>query len=449
MPADPLTHPRAIRAWCLYDWANSAFATTVMVALFPPFFRGLATSAGLGAAQATAYWGYATALALLLGALIGPVLGAIADRTGSVKRQLGLFTALGVLLTAALTLIGGGAWRLAAGLFVLANVAYAGAIVFYESLLPRITTPGELDRVSSQGYAWGYVGGGLLLLVNAIWIMRPHAFGLSGADAAVRISFLSVAVWWAVFSIPLFRRVPEPTAPNAPADAAHAAAGATASAGPLTLARDGFARVFRTLREVRRHRQLFLFLAAFWLYNDGIGTVIKMATAYGDEIGIALRDMVAALLLTQLVAVPCTLLFGRIAGRIGAKRTILITLAVYGVICIGGYFVRAAWHFYALAIAVGMVQGGAQALSRSLFASMVPRERSAEFFGFFSTSGKLAGIVGPLIFGVVGQAMGHSRLGVLSLIVLFVAGAALLWRVDVETGMRAAGNSPDAAGMLE
>lgn len=420
----------AIRAWCLYDWANSAFATTVMVALFPPFFRALATSAGLGPAQATAYWGYATALALLLAALIGPVLGAIADRTGSVKRQLGIFTALGVLSTASLALIGGGAWRLAAGLFVFANVAYAGAIVFYESLLPRIAAPGELDRVSSQGYAWGYVGGGMLLLVNAVWIMRPHAFGLASADAAVRVSFLSVAVWWAVFSIPLFQRVAEP-----PAEAA------AAPASPLTLARDGFARVFRTLRKVRGHRQLFLFLLAFWLYNDGIGTVIKMATAYGDEIGIALRDMIAALLLTQLVAVPGTLLFGRIAGRIGAKRTILVTLAVYVAICAGGYFVRAAWHFYALAIAVGAVQGGAQALSRSLFASMVPPARAAEFFGFFSTSGKLAGVAGPLLFGAIAQGMGESRLAILGLIVFFVAGAAILWRVDVEAGVRAASDA--------
>jgi UMF1 family MFS transporter len=442
MSADTLTHRRAIRAWCLYDWANSAFATTVMVALFPPFFRSLATSAGLTPARATAYWGYTTALALLLGALIGPVLGAIADRTGSIKRQLGLFTALGALATASFTLIGGGSWRLAAGLFVVANVAYAGAIVFYESLLPRIAAPVEIDRVSSQGYALGYVGGGLLLLLNAVWIVRPHAFGLSGADAAVRLSFLSVAVWWAVFSIPLFRRVAEPRAlAAAPSDAA--------PPGPLALARDGFTRVFRTLREVRRHRQLFLFLLAFWLYNDGIGTIIKMATAYGDEIGIALRDMVGALLLTQFVGIPCTLLFGRIAARIGAKRTILITLAVYGGICIGGYFVREAWHFYALAIAVGVVQGGAQALSRSLFASMVPRERSAEFFGFFSTSGKLAGIAGPLLFGVIAQAVGQSRAGVFSLLVFFLVGAAILWRVDVEEGVRAAGNAPDAPGMVE
>jgi len=267
--------------------------------------------------------------------------------------------------------------------------------------------------------------------VNAVWITRPHAFGLSGPDAAVRVSFLSAAVWWAVFSIPLFRRVAEP--------AGSAGDDPTAiPASPLTLARDGFARVFRTLREVRRHRQLFLFLLAFWLYNDGIGTVIKMATAYGDEIGIALRDMIAALLITQFVGIPCTLLFGRIAGRIGAKRAVLITLAVYVGICAGGYFVRAAWHFYALAIAVGLVQGGAQALSRSVFAAMVPRARAAEFFGFFSTSGKLAGIAGPIVFGIVGQVAGQSRLSVLSLIVFFIVGAAILWRVDVAEGARAA-----------
>jgi UMF1 family MFS transporter len=420
-----LTHRRTVRAWCLYDWANSAFATTVVAALFPPFFRSLATTAGLSPGRATAYWGYTTALALLLGALIGPPLGAIADRTGSIKRQLGFFTAFGVIATAAFTLTGGDKWMPAAGLFVVANVAYVGAIVFYESLLPRIAAPGEIDRVSSQGYALGYVGGGLLLLVNAILILRPQLFGLAGTGAAVRLSFLSVAIWWAVFSIPLFRRVPEPPATST-----------TVAASPMALARDGFARTLRTLREVRRHRQLFLFLLAFWLYNDGIGTIIKMATAYGGEIGIALGDMVAALLLTQLVAFPCTLLFGRLAGRIGAKRAVLLALAVYCGICAGGYFVRVAWHFYALAIAVGTVQGGAQALSRSLFAAMVPRERSAEFFGFFSTSGKLAGIAGPLVFGVVAQALGQSRLSIVALIVFFVAGGALLTRVDVAEGIR-------------
>jgi MFS transporter, UMF1 family len=419
-------HRRVIRAWCFYDWANSAFATTVVAAFFPPFFRSLATAAGLGPGAATAAWGYTAAIALVLGALIGPPLGAAADRTGAIKRALAVFTALGVLATAAFVTIGRGAWPLAAALFVLANVAYTGAIVFYESLLPSVAPPGEVDRVSSQGYSLGYVGGGLLLAVNALAVMRPTLFGLADAAAAVRASFLSVAIWWAVFSIPLFRRVPEPRVAPAPA------------APLLATLREGFARTACTLREVRRHRQLFLFLLAFWLYNDGIGTIIKMAAAYGDEIGIALRHLILALLLTQIVAVPCTLLFGRLASRIGAKRAVLLALAVYAVICAGGYFMRVAWHFYALAILVGTVQGGAQALSRSLFAAMVPRARAAEFFGFFSTSGKLAGVAGPLVFAATSQALGHSRLSIVSLIVFFAIGAAILARVDVAEGVRAA-----------
>jgi len=425
---------KAVDAWCLYDWANSAFATTVMAALFPPFYRSLCLRAGLDAGEATAAYGYLTAGALLVAALAGPVIGAIADHAGLRKRGTLAFAGLGIAATAAFVTIGPAAWPLATALFVVANLGFAGSIVFYESLLPAVAPPGELDRVSSRGYALGYVGGGLLLALNVLWLVRPAAFGLADSGAAVKASFVSVALWWGAFSWPLLRRVPEPPGAGLPAGMG----GRPGASGWGAAVRGGLARLRQTLREARRHRQLSLFLLAFWVYNDGIGTIIKMATAYGDEIGITVADMSAALVITQFVGFPCTLLFGRLAGRAGAKAAVLLALGVYTLIAAAGFFMTRAWHFYALAALVGAVQGGAQALSRSLFAAMVPRTREAEFFGFFSTSAKFAGIAGPLVFGLVSQLAGGSRLSILSLIVFFVAGASLLARVDVEAGRREA-----------
>jgi UMF1 family MFS transporter len=412
---------RAIRAWCLYDWANSAFATTVMAAMFPPFFRGLCEAGGQAPNVATATWGYVTAAALLLVAVSGPLLGAMADEGGRRKRMLAASAGIGCLATAAFTTLGGGGWQVAALLYVVANLGFAVSIVFYESLLPHVAPAAQLDAVSARGYALGYAGGGLLLLVNVLWVTRPHWFGLSDASAAVRLSFASVAVWWAVFTLPLLRQVPEPPA-------------AGAAGGPLA----GFRRLRATFARIRRHRQLTVMLVAYWIYNDGIGTIIKMATAYGDELGIALTDLIRALLLTQVVGVPCSILFGRLAGRIGARRAIQAALVVYVGICGAAFFLRTALHFYLLALLVGTVQGGAQALSRSLFGAMVPRPRSAEFFGFYSTSGKLAGIAGPLVFGLVSHLTGQSRLAILVLMVFFVAGGLLLERVDVAAGIAAA-----------
>ncbi|MBN1670181.1 MAG: MFS transporter [Kiritimatiellae bacterium] len=416
---------RAVNAWCLYDWANSAFATTIMAAVFPPFYRALGGQAGLSGSEATAYWGYTAAVGLLVVALIAPVLGAIADYTGGRKRYTAVFLVLGILCTAALARLRCGGWLAASVLFVGGNLGFAGANVFYESLLPHIAGQDEIDRVSAKGYALGYVGGGILLAVNLLWIARPAAFGLPSADAAVRLSFLSVAVWWGVFSVPLFRRVPEPPA------------GRTGETPGRPL-RQGLLRLAATFRQIRRHRQLLLFLAAFWIYNDGIGTIIKMATAYGDEMGIGLTHMVWALVITQFVGIPFTFLFGALGERLGAKRGILIALGVYTLISVLGCFMRTAAHFYVLAVLVGTVQGGSQALSRSLFGAMVPKQKSAEFFGFFSTSAKLAGIAGPLLFAFVSHLTGASRLSILALIAFFGAGALVLSRVDAQAGIRAA-----------
>jgi UMF1 family MFS transporter len=433
MAASSSNH-RTVRAWCLYDWANSAFATTVMAAMYPPFFRSLAIAAGISESRATAYWGYTAALALLLISLAAPVLGAVADFTGTRKRFLALFAGIGVSATAAFTLNGDDTWLLAAALFVTANIGFAGANAFYESLLPSVAGPDELDRVSARGYALGYLGGGILLVINALWVLKPHLFGMPGTGFAVRASFFSVAIWWGLFSVPLLRRVPEPPADHVP--------GVTAN--PIAA---GLGRLASTFRDIRRYRQLLLFLIAFWIYNDGISTIIKMATAYGDEIGIDLGHMIVALVITQFVGFPCAILFGGMAGRIGAKRCILIGLLAYAFICVLGFFMTTPLHFYLLAVMVGTVQGGTQALSRSLFASMVPRHKSAEFFGFFGASGKFAGIFGPLLFGIVAQLTGQSRLSILALIAFFVVGALVLLRVDELDGAKVAREVELAAGL--
>lgn len=415
--------PRTVRAWCLYDWANSAFATTVMAAMYPPFFRALAEAAGMSPSRATAAWGYTLAIALALIALAAPVLGAIADDLGRRKHFLAAFVALGVVATAATVANGDDTWLLAAVLFALAQIGFSGANVFYESLLPGLGSGAEIDRISARGYALGYLGGGILLVVNAAWVIRPGWFGMPDAGFAVRASFASVAVWWALFSVPLFRRVPEPPADRLP--------GSSALAG-------GVRRLVRTFREIRAYRQLLLFLLAFWIYNDGISTVMKMATAYGSEIGIGLPHLVGALVLTQFIGYPSALAFGSLGGRIGARRAVLIALGVYTGISLAGFLVHTAWQFYLLAAVVGTVQGGAQALSRSLFASMVPRHKTAEFFGFFSASGKFAGIFGPLVFALVSDIAGSGRMAIISLVVFFVVGGLLLARVDEEEGRRVA-----------
>jgi UMF1 family MFS transporter len=346
------------------------------------------------------------------------------------------FAAIGIVATAAMYWIGSGEWQLAHWLFIAGNVGVAGSIVFYESLLPYLVPEGDdnaLDVVSSAGYAIGYLGGGLLLAVNLLMIQRPALFGLPDAGVATRLSFVTVALWWAAFSIPIFVRVPEPRVPTADGPAA-----AAKPLGITYLLRVAFARLGTTFRELRRFRQAFLLLLAFLLYNDGIQTIIRMATTYGTEIGLDSSAMITALLITQFMGVPCAFLFGRLAARISAKRAVFIGLAVYVGITLLGYYMRTAAHFFALAILVGVVQGGTQALSRSLFASMIPRSRSSEFFAFFGVFERYAGVLGPLIFGIMVAATGSSRNAILSVVGFFIIGAALLARVDVDEGRREA-----------
>jgi UMF1 family MFS transporter len=418
-----------LRAWALYDWANSAFLTTIVAAVFPIYYNNV-VAYDLAPAVAAFRFSIATTVALAISAAVAPVLGAMADHRAAKKPFLAAFMIMGVAATAAMAVVGPGDWALALGLFVAGNIGVSGSIAFYDSLLPHIASDDELDRVSSSGFALGYLGGGLLLLINLAWILQPEFFGLRDAGVAMRLAFFSVAVWWLVFSLPLLRWVREPEVP-------------LVAAVPVTRAVLGaFVQLRETFSNLQRYKQAFIMLLAFLVYNDGIGTIIRMASLYGAQIGIAQEHLIAALLLVQFVGVPCSFFFGRLAGLIGAKQAIFLALTVYTGISILGYFMTTAAHFYLLAILVGTVQGGSQALSRSLFASMIPRSRTSEFFGFFAVTERAAGILGPLTFAAAVAMTGSSRAAILSVIAFFIAGAALLAVVDVETGRRAAGRSP-------
>jgi UMF1 family MFS transporter len=415
-----------LRAWAMYDWANSAFQTTIIAAVFPIYFHTVVAK-DLGDVASTSRFAWATTIAILVVALVAPLLGAIADFAAMKKKMLAAFLSLGVLSTGLMYWIKAGDWLFALTLFVLGNIAVAGSIVFYESLLPHLVSDDELDRVSSAGYAIGYLGGGVLLAINLLMIQRPAWFGIPNASTAVRLSLASVGIWWLVFSIPLFRKVPEP-ARRLEADESPSA----------SLVGTGVRRLIETFRELRRYKQAFLLLVAFLIYNDGIQTIIRMATTFGSQIGIDQNAMITALLITQFIGVPFAFLFGMVAGRIGAKISVFAGLAVYALIIVLAYSMSSAAHFYALAILVGMVQGGTQALSRSLFASMIPRHKSSEFFAFFGVFERYAGILGPLVFAIMVESTGHSRNAILAVLGFFIVGAAILAFVDVDAGRRAA-----------
>jgi len=413
-----------LRAWAMYDWANSVFMTTVLQ-IFPLYFLEVAAVA-LPRNVASARFAWATAAAIVLVGLLGPVLGAVADFQGNKKTMLGFFLAVGVVSTAAMFLIQRGDWVLATVLFVIGNVGVTSTLAFYNSLLPHVARPDEVDRVSTAGFALGYLGGGILLALNLFTIQSPERFGLADKGAAMRLSFLSAAVWWALFSIPLFLRVSEPVRRLQPGEAGR---------DPLLVA---LSRLRQTLVELRGHKDAVFLLLAFLIYNDAINTIIRMATTFGSEIGVPTGALISAVLMVQFVGVPFAFAFGALADRLGAKRAILVALAVYVVITLIGFSLRTTGQFFLLAFLVGTVMGGAQALSRSLFATIIPRHKAAEMFGFFGVFDRFGGAIGSSVFGLMLPATGSSRPAILALIVFFAAGGALLSRVDVARGQRTA-----------
>jgi UMF1 family MFS transporter len=424
-------HRKELRAWAMYDWANSAFSTTIMASVLPIYYADVA-AATLEPHLRTAYWGYTTGFGLLLVALASPILGAMADLFGRKKTYMFWFTLMGCITTAMLALVHHGDWLMASFFFLVANIGWAGANVFYDSLLPAIANNEEVDRVSTAGYAVGYLGGAILLSFNLWWILQPDTWGFEDAGAATRASFISVGIWWLIFSYPILKHVREPAATSTVRDG-----------NPVMM---GFKQLASTFRNVRQYKQIMIFLVSYWFFTDGIGTIIKMATIFGREIGIGKTDLIGALLLVQVLGMPATFLFGIVAKRLGAKASVMLCLFVYAGICVLGYVMTEGWHFWALAALVAMVQGGSQALSRSLYATMVPRHQASEFFGFISVSNRFAGIFGPMLFGLVSQFAGESRLSILFLVSFFVIGIILLSRVDVDEARRVAREAEIKAG---
>jgi UMF1 family MFS transporter len=410
----------------MYDWANSVFSVTVIAAFFPLFLKQY-WSAGVDPTVSTFQLGVANAIGGLVVAVLSPMLGAIADQGGTRRRFLAFFTVLAIVMTAGLPFVARGDWPLAIALYAIAGIGFSGATAFYDALIVDVAGGRRLHEVSALGFALGYLGGGLLFALNVAMTLRPDRFGLDNPAHAVRLSFGMVALWWAVFSIPLFLFVHE-SAPRSPDSG-------------WRVARAGLRQLAATLREARRWRAVMVFLVASWLYLDGVGTIARMAVDYGLAIGLAERDLIVALLITQFVGFPAAIAFGHLGARFGARRMILVGLGAYVIATTWSYFMRSAWEFYVLAIIVGLVQGGVQLLSRSFFARIIPAGRSAEFFGFYNMVGRVATMVGPLLVGLAAITTGSSRASIVVLVVLFVAGGLLLLLVDEEQAIRVARES--------
>ncbi len=411
-------HPpkRAIWAWGLYDWANSAFSTTVMAGFFPVFFKQY-WSGDVAATESTFYLGLGNSLASLLVAILAPILGALADRGSLRKRMLFSFASLGAFATAALFLVGQGQWVAAVCLYVLGALCFAGANVFYDALLVVVSSERDRHRVSALGYALGYLGGGLLFAVNVAMTLKPEWFGLADAAEGVRWSFLSVAVWWMLFTIPIMLFVEEPAA---------------TSSGKVRLG-DAFSALAQTAREVRHYPQVWLFLVAFWFYIDGVHTAIAMAADYGLSIGLPQETLITALLLVQFIGFPAALVWGRVADKIGPLRSIHITIWIYMAVTVAAVMMDSSLEFYLIAAVVGLVQGGVQSVSRSVFSQLIPADKAAEFFGFYNMTGKAAAVLGPFMVGATAALTGNSRLGLLSILILFIIGMLVLTRVRMPT----------------
>ncbi len=407
---------RPVLAWATYDWANSAFATVILAGFFPIFFRDY-WAQGAATTEVTFALGSANSAASLAIALTAPLLGAIADRGGLKKRLLWMFATLGALMTGSLFWVAQGHWQVAIALYVMGNIGFMAGNVFYDALLVNVTSDVHYERVSALGYALGYLGGGLLFACCVVMTLHPTWFGLTDAAQAVRLSFLLTAAWWLVFTVPILVFVHEPPALN--------------SGRLRDAARLGVRQFVGTFREVRQLKPVFAFLLAYWLYIDGVDTVIVMAVDYGKALGFASSQLITALLITQFIGFPAAIAFGRIGERIGSRNGILLGIAGYVAITLWASRMTQTWEFYALAICVGLVQGGVQALSRSFYAHLIPADKAAEFFGFYNMLGKFAAVLGPVMVGTVGLLTGDPRTGLLSLLVLFIAGALVLTLVPM------------------
>jgi len=414
---------RAWRGWCIYDWANSAFATVILAAVFPVYFASLvpetgAIIPGLAApVPATALWGYTISGSLLVIALLAPWFGALADQRGWQFRILAGAAVLGSISTALLFIPAAGQYQLAAGLFILANLGFAGGNIFYNAYLPYLASTEEMDRLSARGFAWGYIGGGAALLLAFLLIQFHGALGIDSVSRASRWGFLLAGVWWGVFAVPTLRDLPQiPPVPK-------------------TSRSTSLPDYLSTYRDLRRYPQLLKFLVAFLCYNDGIQTIIVVSALFGsEELGMSQGSILLCFLMIQFLAMPGTMLCEKLAGRFGTRHGIQLTLLIFIGITIYAFTMRHSWEFWLLAVLVALVLGGSQALSRSLFSSLVPPKRSAEFFGFYAISAKFASIFGPFVFGLIRHLTGSTRNGILALAAFFIVGLIVLQTVDLRKG---------------
>ena len=414
---------KRVISWALYDWANSAFATTVMAGFFPIFFEKYWSNPN-NINDSTFYLGLSNSAGSLIVAALAPFLGAIADRGSAKKKFLFMFAFLGILMTGGLWMVGQGQWQLAALLYMVGSIGFAGGNVFYDSLLPSVSEKKKVDFVSSLGFSLGYIGGGILFLVNVLMYQYPQWFGIPDGTVAVKLSFLSVAVWWAIFSIPIFIFVPEP------------------SSEPTIKFREaitqGWLQLKETFKEIKQMKIIGTFLLSYWFYMDGVDTIIRMAVKVGSSMGFEAGDMITALLMVQFIGFPAALVFNWFASKIGPKNAVLIAIIFYTVGTCFAYFMTTRLHFFLLAGMIGLFQGGIQALSRSLFSRLVPEGKEGEFFGFYNMLGKFSAVIGPILLGTVSLVTGDVRIGLLSIVILFIAGGLILSRVDFDEGERLA-----------
>ncbi len=429
---------KSIWGWAMYDWANSAFATTVMAGFFPIFFKKY-WSFGADVNQSTAMLGFANSLASLIVALMAPFLGAIADKGSLKKKFLILFAYMGVLMTAGLYLVEKGDWLMAVFVYVLGVIGFSGSNIFYDSLLPSLANEDKVDSVSSFGYAMGYLGGGILFLLNVIMTLQPKLFGLADSSEAVRWSFVTVSIWWGMFTIFTIAWVNEPEVVKGKSIA--------------NIVVNGINQILKTFKEIRHLKTVLIFLLAYWFYIDGVDTIIKMAVDYGISIGFDSNDLIVALLIVQFVGFPSALVFGYLGEKWGVRKSIFLAIGIYIGVTIWGMMMREKYEFYVLAIVIGLVQGGIQSLSRSYYSRIIPKNHAAEYFGFYNMLGKFAAIIGPALIGFVGLwsrrllmpespseeqiiEVGQlaSRWSIGSIVILFLIGGILLVFVDEEKG---------------
>lgn len=400
------------KSWILQDWANSAYSIMITTAVFPLFFKAVATGADVSAANSTAYLGYANSIGTLVVSLLAPILGAIADYKGYRNPMFTLATGLGIIATISFAFIPDENWQLLLILYAFSSIGFSAANIFYDASLVDSTTPNRMDRISSAGYGWGYIGSSIPFIIFII-------FQLTGIlpisqIALIKGGFVATALWWFVFTIPYWKNVKQKT---------------YIEKQPHVI-KNSFLRLWKTIKNVRQYRNVFLFLIAYFFYIDGVGTIFKMATSIGSDVGLSTNDLIIVMMITQLVAFPFSILYGILAGRFGNKKMIYVGIATYTFICIFALSLDSLLTFIVLAVLVGTAQGGVQSLSRSLFGQLIPKENANEFFGFYNIFGKFAAVIGPLLVGITSQITGNSLNGVFALIILFIIGGIALYFVE-------------------